>query len=107
MTWYQLLVIIFSLLMNYLTYVDYKKKAILRTEWLFFSALWVSGLLLALFPKLIAFVPFKAARILDLVTISGIILLSLLTYIMYTRTKRTEKKLEDLTRKEALKKLKK
>jgi len=107
MRWYQLFVIIFGLLMLYLTFLDYKKKVIRNREYILFSGVWLAGIALGLVPQSaqFAFQTFKVIRILDLVTIVGISFLTSLVYYIYTRMRRIEKKLEDLTRKDALKHL--
>jgi hypothetical protein len=72
------------------------------SSWL---VMWLATIVIVIFPELLqGFAKtFLVTRVFDLMTIGGFILVISLVGSAYIRTKRLEKKLEDLVRREALK----
>ncbi len=103
----QIIAIIFSLVMLYFAYLHYRRGEINGLEILFWFVAWIVAILVALFPGI--FRAFSAtiaiSRAFDLAMIGGFILVIPLTYMAYVRTKKLEKKFEEVIRQNALKDL--
>lgn len=103
----QIIALIFSLIMIYFAYLHYRRGEINGLEILFWFVSWTAAILIAFFPAV--FRAFSAtiaiSRAFDLAMIGGFILVIPVVYIAYIRTKRMEKKLEELIRKDALRDL--
>lgn len=101
----QIIALVFSLIMIYLAYLHYRRNEINGLEILFWLIAWIGAMFVALFPEV--FRVFSAtiaiSRAFDLAMIGGFILVIPIVYSAYIRTKRIEKKLEELLRKDALK----
>lgn len=104
----QVVGLVFALIMIYFAYLHYRRGEINGFEILFWIFAWAGAILIAIFPEI--FRTFSStiaiSRAFDLAMIGGFILVIPLTYIAYIRTKRIEKKLEELIRKESLKGIK-
>lgn len=104
----QVIAVIFSLVMIYFAYLHYRRGEINGVEILFWFVAWIVAILMAFFPAI--FRAFSAtiaiSRAFDLAMIGGFILVIPVTYAAYIRTKRLEKKLEEIIRESALKNLK-
>lgn len=104
----QVIALVFSLIMIYFAYLHYRRGEINGLEILFWLITWMGAVFIAIFPE--AFRTFSAAiaisRAFDLAMIGGFILVIPMVYISYVRTKRIEKKIEDLVRKDSLKSIK-
>ncbi len=105
----QIIALIFSLIMIYFAYLHYRRGEINGLEILFWFIAWVGAIFMALFPGV--FRVFSAtiaiSRAFDLAMIGGFILVIPIVYSAYIRTRRIEKKLEELVREEAKKQVKK
>lgn len=103
----QVIALVFSLVMIYFAYLHYRRNEINDLEILFWFIAWVGAIFIALFPE--TFRAFSAtiaiSRAFDLAMIGGFILVIPLVYISYIRTRKIEKKLEDVIRKDALRDL--
>ena len=103
----QVIALIFSLIMIYFAYLHYRRGEINSLEILFWIFVWTGAVFIALFPEI--FRSFSAtiaiSRAFDLAMIGGFMLVIPIVYSAYIRTRRIEKKLEDIIRKEALKDL--
>lgn len=101
----QIIALVFSLIMIYLAYLHYRRNEINGLEILFWLIAWIGAMFVALFPEV--FRVFSAtiaiSRAFDLAMIGGFILVIPIVYSAYIRTRRIEKKLEELVRKDALK----
>lgn len=101
----QIIALIFALIMIYFAYLHYRRGEINGFEILFWCIAWIGAIFVALFPEV--FRVFSAtisiSRAFDLAMIGGFILVIPIVYSAYIRTKRIEKKLEELIRKDALK----
>ena len=105
----QIIALIFSLIMIYFAYLHYRRGEINGIEILFWITAWVGAIFIAVFPEI--FRTFSAtiaiSRAFDLAMIGGFIFTTPIIYMAYVRTKKLEKKLEDLIREEAKKQIKK
>lgn len=101
----QVIAVIFSLIMIYFAYLHFRRGEINGLEILFWFVAWSSAIFMALFPEVfrIFSATIAISRAFDLAMIGGFMLVIPLVYIAYIRTKRIEKKLEELIRKDALK----
>lgn len=104
----QIIALIFSLIMIYFAYLNYRRGEMNGVEILFWIIAWVGAIFMALFPEIFRIFSAKIAisRAFDLAMIGAFILVIPLTYIAYIRTKRIEKKFEEFIRQNALKDLK-
>lgn len=105
----QIAAIVFSLAMIYFAYVNFRRKEIGRMEVIVWIVAWTMAIIMVLFPDTLRKIAqtFFISRLLDLMIMGGFILVVTMAAITYVRTRRIEKKLEDLVRKEALKDIKK
>lgn len=103
----QVIALVFSLIMIYFAYLHYRRGEINNLEILFWLFAWIGAVIIALFPEV--FRVFSAtiaiSRAFDLAMIGGFILVIPIVYSAYIRTRRIEKKLDDLIRKDALKEI--
>lgn len=103
----QMISLLFSILMIYISFLHYKRREMKKSEFFFWLMIWTGGLFLTLWPKSTDFIlkTFKINRLLDLATIVGFMLLVAIGFFNYLRIRILEKKIEQLVRKEALKKI--
>lgn len=101
----QIIAILFALSMIYFALYSYKRKELSKREIISWVVLWTFAVLVTIFPDLLRNFAstFLFTRVFDLMTIGGFILVISLVGSAYLRTKRNEKKLEDLVRSLALK----
>lgn len=101
----QIIALIFSLIMIYFAYLHYRRGEINGVEMLFWLISWIGAMLIVLFPEI--FRTFAKAifvsRAFDLAVLGGFILIIPIVYLAYVRSKKVEKKLEQLVREIALK----
>lgn len=104
----QIIALIFSLIMIYFAYLHYRRGEINGLEILFWFVAWMGAIFMALFPEVfrIFSATIAVSRAFDLAMIGGFILVIPLTYLAYIRTKRLEKKFEELIRENTLKDIK-
>lgn len=104
----QIVAILFAFSMIYFAVLSYKRGELNGMETASWLIMWVATIVIVIFPELLAAFAktFFVTRVFDLMVIGGFILVISLVAGAYIRTKRLEKKLEDLVRKEALKKKK-
>lgn len=100
----QVIALIFSLIMIYFAYLHYRRGEINGLEILFWFSAWMVAIFIALFPGI--FRAFSAtiaiSRAFDLAMIGGFMLVTPIVYSVFIKTRRIEKKLEELIRKDAL-----
>ena len=104
----QFLAVVFALIMVYFAYVNYKRREISRIEIAIWVFAWAGAIIMVLFPDILRDIAetFFISRLLDLLIMGGFVLVIAMVSLAYIRTRRIEKKLEDLIRKDALRKLK-
>lgn len=100
----QLIAILFSLFLFYVTFIHFKKGQLSTLEALFFSTIWLGSIFVTLFPKSLNFVlnTFNILRLLDLATIAGFMLLIGIAFRNYIRIRDLERRIEKIVRNEAL-----
>lgn len=91
--------------MIYFAVLNYRRKELGRIEFYSWVILWALAIVVVIFPELLrAFsMTFLVTRVFDLMVIGGFILVISMVAGSYMRTKRNEKKLEELVRRDALK----
>jgi hypothetical protein len=102
----QIIAIIFALCMIYFAILSYKRQELDRLEIGIWLTLWVFAVVVIIFPELLRKFAstFLVTRVFDLMVIGGFVLVISMVVSTYIRTKRSEKKLEELVRKLSLKK---
>lgn len=105
----QLTAIIFALIMIYFSLIHYKKGQLSGMEILSWIVIWLVAIFVVAFPEILRTYAraFAITRIFDLMVLGGFILVISMVSSAYVRTKRMEKKLEELIRKLALRDLNK
>lgn len=103
----QFLAVVFALVMIYFAYVNFKRGEIGKIEISVWVVAWVGAIVIVLFPDTLRNIAetFFISRLLDLLIMGGFVLVIVMVSLAYIRTKRIEKKLENLVRKEAIKNL--
>lgn len=101
----QIIAVIFALIMIYVAYLHFRRGEINGLEILVWFIAWIGAIFIILFPSV--FRVFSAtiavSRAFDLAMIGGFILVIPLTYMAYVRTKKLEKKFEEVIRQNAFK----
>ncbi len=102
----QIIALLFAFSMVYFAVLHYKRKEISRTEIISWGLMWGLAIIVIIFPELLQTFAktFLVTRVFDLMVIGGFILTISMVATSYVRTKKLEKKLEDMVRREALKK---
>lgn len=102
---FQILALIFALIMVYFSYLNFRKGNINSIEIIFWFLAWIGAIFIILFPNIINSFSNTLAisRAFDLAVIGGFVLVLPMVYLSYIRTKKIENKLEELVRNEALK----
>jgi hypothetical protein len=105
----QIIALIFAFSMVYFATIHYKRGEINKSEIASWVAIWGCAVVVIVFPELLRKFAstFLVTRVFDLMVIGGFILVISLVTSSYVRTKKMEKKLEDMIRRDALKKSKK
>lgn len=102
----QVIALLFAFSMVYFAILHYKRGEINGMEIGSWLVMWAFAIVVIIFPELLKNFAstFLVTRVFDLMVIGGFILVISLVASAYVRTKKLEKKLEDLVRREALKK---
>lgn len=105
----QITAIIFALLMIYVALIHYKKGQLNGIEILSWIVIWVVAIFIVAFPEILRTYAKNVlfTRVFDFMVMGGFFLVISLVSASYMKSKRNEKKLEDLVRKLALKETKK
>jgi hypothetical protein len=103
----QLIAAIFAAAMMYQTFLNFKRRDLAVGGLAFWEGLWVGLLVITLLPglfqRLITVV--HVARLLDLVTVGGLLLLAALTYQLHIGLRRVQRAVDALVRSLALRDL--
>lgn len=101
----QIIAIVFSLIMIYLSYLHYQRKEIGKVEFMSWWIIWTGAMVIIIFPKLLRGFAgtFLITRVFDFMVIGGFILVITLSYLAYVKHKSLERKIEKLVREQALK----
>ena len=102
----QIIAILFSLSMVYFAVLNYKRREINKMEILGWMVIWTGTIIVVVFPELLRTFAstFLFSRVFDMMVVGAFILVISMVVVAYLRTKRLEKKLEEIVRKEAIKK---
>jgi hypothetical protein len=105
----QIIALIFAFSMIYVASLHYRRHELSKIEVVSWTVMWAAAIVIIIFPELLRHFAstFLVTRVFDLMVIGGFILVISLVGSAYVRTKKNEKKLEDLVRREALKDKKK
>lgn len=105
----QIIALIFAFSMIYFASLNYKRRELGKNEFFGWVLMWSAAIVVIIFPEILRTFAstFLVTRVFDLMVIGGFILVISLVFSSYVRTKKLEKKLEDLIRRDALKKNKK
>ena len=107
MTIFQILALLFAIFMVYWVFSSYKRQNLKRTEMLIWIMVWIGFIVLAIFPNLLLGIVgvLDFARVFDLLVVIAFMATSTMVFYLYLRVKKNEKKLEDLVRELAFKKV--
>jgi len=102
----QILAILFVLWMTYFSFLHYRRREFTFWEFAFWQVIWIGLAIIVIFPSTIKFVfqTLGFSRAFDLLTVGGIVILFGATFRNYVLVRRTDRRLEELTRKVALSK---
>ena len=105
----QIIAIVFALLMIYVALIHYKKGQLNGIEIFSWTIIWVAAIFIISFPEILRTYAktFLVSRVFDLMVLGGFILVISLVSASYMKSKRNEKRLEELIRKMALRDIKK
>lgn len=97
----QIIGIFVALGLLYVTFLHYRKGYLNIYGFLFWEVAWLAGLSVTIFPNIFEAIlrPLSVVRVLDLITILGIMFLASVTYYNHLVVKKTEKRVEKLVRK--------
>jgi hypothetical protein len=100
----QITAILFAFSMIYFAILHYKRGELNGLEMGSWFIMWALTMVIVIFPELLQGFAraFFVTRVFDLMVIGGFVLVISMVATAYLRTKRNEKKLEDLVRREAL-----
>ena len=100
----QIIGILFSFSMVYFAVLHYKRGEITKSEIISWFSIWTLAIIVIVFPEFLRSLSnaFLVTRVFDLMVIAGFIVTISMVGSAYVRTKKTEKKLEQLVRKDAL-----
>lgn len=99
--------VIFSILMFYITVINYKKKILNQLELIIWNLVWIGIIFLSLRPNFIDdyFLNTYSINIIYPITVLTIIILLIFSYFNMLKIKIIEKKINTIIRAEALKKI--
>lgn len=102
----QIIAILFALTMIYFALLNYKRREINGAEIAGWLVVWGGTMIVVIFPELLRTFAstFLVTRVFDLMVVGGFVIVISLVSAAYMKSKRNEKKLEDLVRKLSLKK---
>lgn len=102
----QIVAILFSFCMIYFAVLNYKRGELNGAEIAGWLAVWVGTIIIVIFPEILRTFAktFLFARVFDMMVVGAFILVIAVASAAYIKTRRNEKKLEELVRKLSLKK---
>ena len=105
----QIIAILFAFVMIYFAVLHRRRGELDKTEILSWVVIWTATIVIVVFPELLRKLAqtFFITRLFDLMVVGGFVLVITMVARTYVSTKRMEKKLEEFTRDEALKDVKK
>ncbi len=102
----QILGILFAIVMMYFTYLYYKREHYDRRGLVVWMGIWLGFVVLVMFPETVYGIMETLAieRTVDFFVIGGFFVFSVIIFHLYVTVKETQKKVEKLVRKIAMKK---
>jgi len=103
----QIIAILFAIFMLYVSFLHWKRKDFNGGEIFFWIALWLGFIFITLFPDVLQNITQKLffTRVMDFLMVAAFMILAFLGFQNHVSNRRMEKKIEELIRKEAKKKL--
>ena len=100
--------VLFGAFMIYYTFLNYKRKQFTTTEFTFWILVWISFASVAIYPSVLDLIAPKigAYRNLDLITLAGLMFLSVSVFYIYTLSRKNQQQLEIVVREIAIKRKK-
>ena len=100
--------ILFGIFMLYYTFLNFKRKQFTTTEFSFWVFVWLAFAFVAVYPSILDIIAPKigAYRNLDLITLAGLMFLSVSIFYTYSLTRKNQKQLEIVVREIAIKRKK-
>lgn len=100
----QIIAILFSFTMIYFAILNFKRREINGLEIASWLTIWTATILIVIFPEFLKTFAktFLFARVFDMMVVGAFILVIALASSAYIKTRRNEKKLEELVRKLSL-----
>ena len=104
MTPIQAVVIVFALVMAYVTYVGWRRRQFAMSSLGLWLSIWVCLALVSVAPDFFRWLikPLRLARLMDLVVVGGMLVLGVITYRNYVIVQRLQRQLESFVREQAL-----
>lgn len=104
----QIIALIFAFSLIYFAVLHYKRGELRKSEIISWVAMWSGAVVVIIFPELLRkfSYTFLVTRVFDLMVILGFILVISMVSSTYLRSKKLEKKMEEMVRREAIKKAK-
>jgi hypothetical protein len=101
----QIVSVLFAVFMLYVAFLHWKRKDLGNTEYMFWFILWCGFIAVTLFPNSLQNLTnlLFFARVMDLLMIGAFMVLAYIGFNNYISNKKMEKKIENLTRKDAIK----
>ena len=102
----QIISILFAIFMIYVAFLHWKRKDFDGGEIFFWTALWLGFIFITLFPNILQSITklLFFTRVMDLLMVIAFMILAFLGFQNHVSNRRMEKKIEELVRKEAMKK---
>ena len=106
-TFLSVLSIIFSLLMLYITNLNYKKNILKKTDTIIWSLVWISIIFISIRPKIIDnyFIKNFNIDVFYIITVLSIMVLVIVSYFSLVKIKILEKKIDTIIRADSLKEI--
>ena len=106
-TFLSFLSIIFSLLMLYITNLNYKKNILKKTDTIIWNLVWLSIIFISIRPKIIDnyFIKNFNVDVFYIITVLSIMVLVILSYFSHVKIKILEKKIDTIIRADSLKEI--
>lgn len=104
MTFFQIAAVLFALFMMYVVGIHRRKSHLSAIEISFWYSTWSLFIVIALFPDLLLDISgiLKFSRVFDLLTVGGMMILTIVTIVNYLSQKENNKKLEEWVRHQAI-----
>jgi hypothetical protein len=100
----QILGILFGLVMIYFTFINFKRKDYDAKDFSLWLVVWLFFLVMTIFPKIVYGImeSLEIQRTVDFFVIGGFMFFSIIIFYLYKKVRKTEKKIEEIVRKVAL-----